>query len=366
MSFPFPVNGAGAVPDGTPPQPAAPTPGLGGRADYGAQQAPVAEQAHAGFDPPAITNRTNFASWDHGALKSAADTLNSGSMTALASAWIDRGQYIGGDMRGVGLAINQATRGRWLGNGHKAATAASTAYAARGDELGAAMMVTGSKLSEAADAASAAKAAVPPPIPVDPTHALIVGSMNPQNPLAGQMDLEAQQRVAEEARLKAVDAMERVYAAGYVESDAGVPVLPPPIAPTSGAGPGSGSGGGPGTGDPGSGGPGSGPGTGGDGNGRGTGTGTGSYAPPPAQTRSEAFAAAAPANHTVPAPAGQFGASGGGHLSADGPSGGSGHPGGAGQPAGVGQPGVGQPGVGQPGVGQPGGWWPWQRRHWSW
>ena len=110
MSFPFPVNGAGAVPDGTPPQPAAPTPGLGGRADYGAQQAPVAEQAHAGFDPPAITNRTNFASWDHGALKSAADTLNSGSMSELASAWIDRGQYIGGDMRGVGLAINQATR----------------------------------------------------------------------------------------------------------------------------------------------------------------------------------------------------------------------------------------------------------------
>ncbi len=93
MGFPFPVYGAGAVPDGTPPQPAAPTPGLGGRADYGAQQAPVAEQAHAGFDPPAITNRTNFASWDHGALKSAADTLNSGSMSELASAWIDRGQY---------------------------------------------------------------------------------------------------------------------------------------------------------------------------------------------------------------------------------------------------------------------------------
>ncbi len=127
-----------------------------------------------------------------------------------------------------------------MGNGAKAATAASTAYAARGDELGAAMMVTGSKLSQAADAASAAKAAVPPPIPVDPTHALIVGSMNPQNPLAGQMDLEAQQRVAEEARLKAVDAMERVYAAGYVESDAGVPVLPPPIAPTVGAGSGGG------------------------------------------------------------------------------------------------------------------------------
>jgi len=142
----------GVVPDGAPPQPAAPSPGLGGRADYGAQQAPVAERAHAGFDPPAITNRTNYASWDHGALKSAADTLNSGSMTELASAWIDRGQYIGGDMRGVGLAINQATRGRWLGNGAEAATAASTAYAARGDELGAAMMVTGSKLSEAADA----------------------------------------------------------------------------------------------------------------------------------------------------------------------------------------------------------------------
>ena len=226
----------GVVPDGAPPQPAAPSPGLGGRADYGAQQALVAEQAHAGFDPAAITNRTNYASWDHGALKSAADTLNSGSMTELASAWIDRGQYIGGDMRGVGLAINQATRGRWLGNGAEAATAASTAYAARGDELGAAMMVTGSKLSQAADAASAAKAAVPPPIPVDPTHALIVGSMNPQNPLAGQIDLEAQQRVAEEARMKAVDAMERVYAAGYVESDAGVPVLPPPIAPTTGAG----------------------------------------------------------------------------------------------------------------------------------
>ena len=57
MGFPFPGDGMGVVPDGAPPQPAAPSPGLGGRADYGAQQALVAEQAHAGFDPAAITNR---------------------------------------------------------------------------------------------------------------------------------------------------------------------------------------------------------------------------------------------------------------------------------------------------------------------
>jgi len=39
MGFPFPGDGMGVVPDGAPPQPAAPSPGLGGRADYGAQQA---------------------------------------------------------------------------------------------------------------------------------------------------------------------------------------------------------------------------------------------------------------------------------------------------------------------------------------
>jgi len=275
-----------------------------------AQQASLAPHAGTDFDPLAITNPDNFASWDHPALYKAAESLNAEAMHGTADAWGDMGKYLSGTMRGVSLGVNGAINGAWTGPGAEQATAASTSYAARGEQLGAAMMLTSAKYHAAAGAASETKPAIPPVIQTNPVHAQIAAATNPANPLAFQLDLEAQHQAQEEARLKAVRVMESSYLPPYQQSDAGVPVLPPPVAPTAGGvggdggdsgtgGPGagvSGTGtggrgtGGRGTGVPGTGVPGTGvPGTGGPGAG-GTGTTYSGNHQQPVQTQSTSWA----------------------------------------------------------------------------
>jgi hypothetical protein len=198
-----------------------------------AEKSALRGQGGAHLDPPAITNPDNFASWDHSALKTAADGVNAEAMHSNADVWGDLAKDFGKDVDAVMRAVTGAVSADWTGQGASQAQAATYSCAQQAGQLRASMDLTSINFHQAALAASATKNAMPKSVATDPMAVILEGIRFPGAPVAPGA-VQAVVQANEETRLKAVHVMDTMYLAPYQSVDVGIPALPLPTDPTKG------------------------------------------------------------------------------------------------------------------------------------
>ncbi|GGM32726.1 hypothetical protein GCM10012275_00160 [Longimycelium tulufanense] len=185
-----------------------------------------------GYDPPSITSRDNWASWEHRRIYDMTQqTLKSGDLHEVARVWEQIGSQLteaAGDFK---RSLPNAINGRWEGNAAQAAIAAGEPISQWAEQMAAASQLTGNKLREAATAAEQTKNMVPPPKEHDWKRNLVVGIGTMGTGVVADAAEQAQER--EQAKAEAVNVMNSVYSQVYQQVDGSVPAFTPPTDPSN-------------------------------------------------------------------------------------------------------------------------------------
>lgn len=200
-----------------------------------AKEGRLSAQTSGDTDPAAIQDKDNWDSWDHAAIKNLANELTSGAVHDMSLGMNTLGNGLAADFQGFNSGMQQIISAGWTGKAASAASASTLDYTDQAEEFGRAVELTGAKMSEAANAATSTKAAVPEPVAFSVREATLASIASP---LAGAIDVFKQKQAQSTAHTEAVHVMNTVYTPGYVQGDTGVPTYVPPTATSAGGDPG--------------------------------------------------------------------------------------------------------------------------------
>ena len=200
------------------------------------------DNPQGGVDPDYAPDPEFFESMSHDAIYAGAQSMRPGALSTHADKWHSVQAALDGMLLGYRLKIGGIIGSGWEGEGADAGRAAVDAFVGSGQRASEVMGSVKSRLQQAASAAEAVRAAVPPPEHVDTAAMLPLALLNPPSAAA----MAAAQQRAEEARQEAIRAMNAIYKPAMIPVGNGVPTFAAPVDPTAGGGgagaPGSGSG----------------------------------------------------------------------------------------------------------------------------
>lgn len=195
---------------------------------YG-EQSGLQGQVQDGFDPTCVRDFENFDGMNHAAMRTAADTMNEGSIRDSAATWRQQGDLVEGHFIAFRNTLGSTIADGWEGAAAAAATTTSSRYANHGASLGSAFTLSASKMEEAATGAGQTNLMVPPVVEFNPRQAAATAVLLTLSGRGGPVDaVQQQSNAAEAARLQAVRVMTSVYVPVYAQADAGVPTFATP------------------------------------------------------------------------------------------------------------------------------------------
>ncbi|QNG19315.1 PPE domain-containing protein [Rhodococcus triatomae] len=184
--------------------------------------------------PPGVTSMESFESMPHADIKAKVDSMRPGEIYESAQSWRGAQDMVTELVDTFRNAIGTVTESDWTGTAARAAHGAVTAYAADTEKFSGAVTLVANKLEEAYTGFEQTKHQLPEP----DDRSFGDWARAGVGLLAGS-GFGLTQLVAggSEAHQQAIQVMRTVYTPVVVQSDMGVPALPPPVNPINAPGP---------------------------------------------------------------------------------------------------------------------------------
>lgn len=175
---------------------------------------------HTRTDPDYSPTSEVFDNMSHQEIHAKVQLLDPAALTAGQQAWQGSATGLGDAVTQAHTDIRGAIANGWRGAAADQAATAMQAFEQHGQDLADVLAAVAVRLGQAGDAAEALRAAVPGASGAEPD--LNAALLNP-----GQASANVDsQKVAENARLDVVQAMETIYAGAFLTTGSGIPAFP--------------------------------------------------------------------------------------------------------------------------------------------
>jgi hypothetical protein len=197
------------------------------------QEKKFRQDLDGGFDPPSISQRTNWDSWDHTRIHTMVQQIQPGELTGHGQDWAKLGSDLRSATDNFHTAVTKAISGNWTGQAAASAVSAPQSITSWGKDFGTAVQTTGTQIQTAGVTADQAKATVPEPVNFNWRRSILGGlSTSYLGGVGAGVDAYAQHQEQQNTKAAAVRVMNSVYTPGYVDADKGTPTFTTPTDPT--------------------------------------------------------------------------------------------------------------------------------------